>query len=229
MTEPSPWRVSESVHCEASALPYHRHGTAFATIVLEGSYTEVQDNNPHTHAAGSIVFHDTNEEHADYFTSAGRCLNVELHEHASFVPLERIALDATLRLDRTTLNAALARLNERLTMSGVAEAPIRPDWLDAALERFDWLDEQPLRNAATLVGVHQTHFSRVFHHHLGMTPNDYRLRVRVQRASELLLGTTVRIANVAQACGFNDQSHLTRAFGAALGLTPASYRRTFAR
>jgi AraC-like DNA-binding protein len=223
------WRVSESVHSEASALQYHRHGVAFATIVLEGSYTEVQNGTPNTHAAGSIVFHDANEEHADYFTSAGRCLNVELHESAALVPIEGITLDATLYLDPATLNAALERLNARLTAGTRAQVKARPDWLTAAIERFDWLADEPLRDAAKLVGIHQTHFSRAFHRHLGMTPNDYRLRARVRRASEMLLATSARITNIAQACGFNDQSHLTRAFGAALGLTPAAYRRTFAR
>jgi transcriptional regulator GlxA family with amidase domain len=79
------------------------------------------------------------------------------------------------------------------------------------------------------VGVHQTHFSREFHRHVGLTPNGFRRRARVRRASELLLETALPLASVAQACGFNDQSHLTRTFGAALGLPPAAYRRVFAR
>jgi AraC family transcriptional regulator len=82
---------------------------------------------------------------------------------------------------------------------------------------------------AALVGLHQTHFSRAFHRHMGMTAGEYRARARVRYASQLLLRTTDSISRVAAATGLSDQSHLTRLFSERLGVSPALYRQAFAR
>jgi len=233
--------VFESVHRKASTLRYHRHGTPFATIVLEGSYTEVGDGRPGVHRAGSIVLHRAAEEHADYFTSAARCLNVELDdaiEHAASqtgafaAPLRRAVDDVVRAFNAGAPSAAMERAARKLHAAlarGAIEPPALPAWLAATIERFGWASDQPIGAAAKLAGVHPTHFSREFHRRVGMTPNAFRQRARVRRASDLLLATSAGLSAVAQECGFNDQSHFTRAFGAALGLSPAAYRRTFSR
>ncbi|MDO8120550.1 helix-turn-helix domain-containing protein [Isoptericola sp. b490] len=59
----------------------------------------------------------------------------------------------------------------------------------------------------------------------GLSPQQYVLRCRVDRAAELLAGTRHSIAEVAHASGFYDQSVLTRTFGRLTGETPAQFRR----
>jgi AraC-like DNA-binding protein len=235
-------RVFETTHREATALPYHRHGIAFATIVLDGSYTEVRDGAPTSCPSGTIVLHHRCEVHADYFTSAGRCLNVELESAALDGILTSVDLDGDLRRAVSgvvqafyadapipTLDGAVARLQTSLTRRVRRPEKHPPEWLQATIDRFEWTGGAPLREAARFAGVHHVHFSREFHRHIGMTPNEFRRRARLRRASDLLLTTSDRLVNVAQSCGFNDQSHLTRTFGSSLGLTPAAYRRAFAR
>lgn len=66
---------------------------------------------------------------------------------------------------------------------------------------------------------------RVFHREYATTPYAFVLRIRVERAKELLkLG--VRIADAAVDTGFSDQSHLTRHFKRLEGTTPTFYRTT---
>ncbi|MEZ5341074.1 MAG: AraC family transcriptional regulator [Acidimicrobiales bacterium] len=60
----------------------------------------------------------------------------------------------------------------------------------------------------------------------GLTPTQFIVRSRVDRASELLATTNVPIAHVASEAGFYDQANLTRQFGRYTGLTPTSYRAT---
>jgi|HubBroStandDraft_1064217.scaffolds.fasta_scaffold17587_4 AraC-like DNA-binding protein len=220
MTRPQAPRTFTTAHPASSTLRYHHHGIAFATIVLEGCYTEVRESVPLVCPAGTLVIHDAHEEHADYFTQPTRCLNLELDE-----PVARGTIGCDLGDDplRAALNA-LAALRAR---SGGASG--EPEWLQPTLDRFEWSGAEPLRGAARVAGLHPTHFSRAFRRHVGTTPNGYRLRARVRRASALLLETNASLASIALACGFSDQSHLTRTFGAALGLAPAAYRRTFAR
>ncbi len=78
--------------------------------------------------------------------------------------------------------------------------------------------------AAALAGVSPSYLSRVFSQEMGETFSRYVRRIRVQRAEELLTGTDLSIAEIAEACGFADQSHLTQAFRRDTGTTPAAYR-----
>jgi AraC-like DNA-binding protein len=233
--------VYVSTHPDASLLRYHRHGISFATIVLEGSFVEVRDGMPCVHSTGSVVLRSPDEEHADYFTSAGKCLNVEVDAPAT-ASVEAVAADPRVRraaydvvravsagATASELQDVAGRMRETLISLAKAPQPAPPDWLRMTIERFGWSSGEPLYSAAKFAGVHPVHFSREFHRYVRMTPTAFRRGARVRRATELLLSTNTRLTLVAQECGFSDQSHLTREFGAAVGLSPATFRRTFAR
>lgn len=87
----------------------------------------------------------------------------------------------------------------------------------------------PMTDMAALCGLSVTHFNRRFRQLLRMTPTAYLRSVRIQ-AARRWLGTTHRgLAEIAQECGFTDQSHFTRCFRESTGLTPGEYRRRFHR
>jgi AraC-like DNA-binding protein len=56
-----------------------------------------------------------------------------------------------------------------------------------------------------------------------MAPSDYQRQLRL-RAARRLLARGHRIADVASAVGFADQSHLTRWFVRYYGITPGAFR-----
>ncbi len=58
----------------------------------------------------------------------------------------------------------------------------------------------------------------------GLTPTQYVLRVRVDRAAELLITSDAPVAEVASSCGFYDQADLTRKFARLTNETPAKFR-----
>ena len=230
--------VFETHHRNDSTLRYHRHGMSFATIVLDGSYTEVRDTVPQACARGAIVVHSASEEHADHFLDDAHCLNIELPHLDS--PSGSVAVDAITRTavdcvvtafykDPAALDAAVDALQAALRNRVDEPVKGKPAWLDPVLEKFSWCDAAPLRDAAKMAGIHPVQFSRAFHKHVGMTPNDYRCESRMKRASDLLLVSTASLVRIAHDCGFADQSHLTRTFSEALGVSPAHYRRVFAR
>lgn len=77
---------------------------------------------------------------------------------------------------------------------------------------------------ANEVGLHQSHFIRIFHHVTGLSPQNYLRQVRLARARELIC-TGQRLIDAAQAAGFCDQAHLTREFKKVHGVTPGQLSR----
>ena len=67
-------------------------------------------------------------------------------------------------------------------------------------------------------------FERKFLAGFHLTPQQYLKRLRLQMASRALVFTTRSLAEVAQNCGFSDQSHFTREFRKHFGRTPRDYR-----
>jgi AraC family transcriptional regulator len=77
---------------------------------------------------------------------------------------------------------------------------------------------------AAIVGLSRYHFARAFKQSEGVTPHQFLLQCRVQRAQELLAGTELPLAQIALAAGFSDQSHCSRRFRKLVGVTPSRYR-----
>nr|WP_058998923.1 helix-turn-helix transcriptional regulator [Leptolyngbya sp. NIES-2104] len=64
------------------------------------------------------------------------------------------------------------------------------------------------------------HFSRLFKQSTGLSPHQYVIRCRVERAKQLLLKGEMTIAEVAATVGFYDQSHFAHYFRRLMGVTP---------
>ena len=86
--------------------------------------------------------------------------------------------------------------------------------------------DEPLRVAdlAEAAGCSEAQLERRMKKVFGLTATQYVLRVRVERATEMLTGTDDPIAMIAAACGFYDQAGLTRQFARLAGETPARFR-----
>jgi len=78
---------------------------------------------------------------------------------------------------------------------------------------------------AALVGLPVARFTLAFARSAGKPPHQYVLDRRVQRAGELLRGSSQPLADVAAACGFASQQHMTLLVRRRLGSTPAKLRR----
>jgi len=78
---------------------------------------------------------------------------------------------------------------------------------------------------AAAVGLSPFHFSRLFKKSVGLSPHQYLVQRRVERARDLLLTGQSSIATVALEVGFCDQSHLAARFKRIYGLTPRAFIR----
>jgi RpiB/LacA/LacB family sugar-phosphate isomerase len=84
--------------------------------------------------------------------------------------------------------------------------------------------EVSVAQLAQTVGMSQYYFSKLFKTSTGITPHQYVMRQRVERAQELLCNTPTPLASVATQVGFETQSHFTSVFRHIVGVTPKHYR-----
>ena len=95
------------------------------------------------------------------------------------------------------------------------------DYIDAHLAQ-----NLKLENLAQLLDMSQFHFSRLFKQSLGISPYQYLIQQRVERAKQLLKQTDKSIVDIAFDCGFNSHSHLSKQFRQFTGMTPKAYRKS---
>jgi AraC-like DNA-binding protein len=81
---------------------------------------------------------------------------------------------------------------------------------------------------AEIAGLSLHHFIKVFRQSEGLTPHALLLQMRMERAIELLLGTTATVDEVAIRTGFSSSSHFVSTFARMIGVTPARLRRAAA-
>ena len=99
--------------------------------------------------------------------------------------------------------------------------------LRRVIERMRNLDtESSLQVLAKESGYSRVHFVRMFRAATGYPPHTYLLKLRVDRARELLAKPTLSLTDIALECGFSSHSHLSRVFRQVLGATPSEYRRS---
>ena len=82
-----------------------------------------------------------------------------------------------------------------------------------------------LDDLAKLTGLSCKHFLRAFKQSTGLPPHQYLLVQRIEAAKRLLLDDLASLAEVAQTCGFADQSHFTATFRKVVGVPPGTWRR----
>lgn len=84
-----------------------------------------------------------------------------------------------------------------------------------------------LEQIADIAGMSVRHFQRQFKNTYLITPQEYIVMLRMQKAIQLLLRTDMTITEIAPECGYQDSNLFSRQFRKNTGLSPRSYRRDY--
>lgn len=134
------------------------------------------------------------------------------------------------RLYVDTLTAAivvhLQRIAEDQTRSLERRGGLAPRESARVIEYMRAYLDRPitLRDLAGVAGLSPYHFARAFRDALGLPPHQYLIRMRIERARELLAETNWTVTEVALATGYSAQQ-FARHFRRRVGCTPSAYRR----
>ena len=124
--------------------------------------------------------------------------------------------------------AALRLRVEHLFSGAYAQRPVRRGGIAARavdLMRVHIEEPLPIAQLAQQLGRSQKHLEQQMLARLGAAPQVIYRRIRLERARQLSLDTTISVAEISVRCGYQDASAMTRAFRSEYGTTPQALRR----
>jgi two-component system, response regulator YesN len=95
--------------------------------------------------------------------------------------------------------------------------------------REHFLENPPLHEVAEAAGLSPAYFSTVFKEELGESFSSFISRLKVEKAAGLLVGSDMSLPDVADTCGFLDQSWFSKIFKRRMGVSPGRYRQAGGR
>lgn len=73
--------------------------------------------------------------------------------------------------------------------------------------------------------ISEIYFRKIFTEKYKLSPKQYLIEVRINKAKQLLTDGFLKINAVASQCGFTNQYHFSRIFKEKTGFTPTEYSR----
>jgi len=118
-----------------------------------------------------------------------------------------------------------------MALGRYAASPLseRSEWPDSVAQAVSYInghyaDMTDQEQLAKRLGVSKYHFLRTFARYAGMTPNDYLMRVRIEKSMELLQATDWPLERIARSVGYSTGSYYIKIFRRLTGQTPGSFR-----
>ena len=132
-----------------------------------------------------------------------------------------LAPSACLHL-RHLVNAILIE-----TVAAFRRPPALPEG-DVIKQVMDWIRShcaEPLRisDLVRISGYSRTRLFALFATEAGLSPNDFLLRCRIERAKELLRANAAPLTQVALDCGFSSSSYFSTVFRKYVGCSPRQW------
>lgn len=92
----------------------------------------------------------------------------------------------------------------------------------------NYTNQWPVAKFAKELGVSPQKLNGIFGHKHGMSVKRWLTEKRLKKGAELLLTTTLKVADIARQCGFNSHAHFTTLFGRRFSMCPALFRASSA-
>ena len=93
----------------------------------------------------------------------------------------------------------------------------------------NYLETFSLADAANNSFMSPFHFSRVFKEIYGETPNEFLIRLRIEKAKEMLITENYSVSEICERVGYMSLGSFSSLFLKHVGIPPTSYRRTLWR
>lgn len=84
-----------------------------------------------------------------------------------------------------------------------------------------------IEDIAAVCGINRSYFGKIFRNSIGSSPQQFLMNYRMVKATELLKLTSLSIAEISTAVGYENQLHFSRAFKTIYGISPREWRNQY--
>ena len=185
-----------------------------------------------------------------FFSTGGNFARIKTRAYEIIVLISRAAVDGGAEI------AHVMEMNERyfqeiqqidsietlcFWLTNVLEAYLENVFLFSEVRHYDVIHKAvayirahlteriTLEEVASRVFLTPSYLSRMFKREMGSNFSVYVNRLRVDKSIPLLMQENVRLVDVAQMVGFEDQSYFTKVFKRITGVTPSQFRASKGR
>lgn len=82
-----------------------------------------------------------------------------------------------------------------------------------------------VKDLAKYLSLNRSYLTSVFKKFLNMSPQQFLLKFRITKASEMLTKTDMSIGNISRSCGYEDPLSFSKAFKKVKGISPSNFRK----
>lgn len=171
------------------------------------------------HFSPNFEFTEIYKKEDPLIQNIGLALLAETESNTPFGQLFTDSLIQTLTLH--LLSNYSTATSGRIANGGLSGYKLRrvKEFINENLE-----EDLSLSEIAAVADLSQFHFARTFRKTTGLTPQQYVMQQRIERAKLLLSDAELPIVEISLRTGFKNQSHFTTLFRKFTKLTPKSWR-----
>lgn len=225
-------RTLVTKHRAGSRIPAHNHVMGYVSVCLEGGYLERAPKSDTDFKRGTARIHADGSRHGNEFgRSGGIVLSLQpsaalrelfgIGDAFSFTDCAADLVDSAQlgEPDKADTSMLLLRLCGMLSM----RQPQPSGW-----QVWDDGSHRSIGEMAESAGLRPWAFCKQFRRRHGLTPSQYRLRLKLRQALALAARGPRNWTTIAHAAGFADSAHLIRTCKRFLGCTPGDLFRATA-
>lgn len=237
--------ISQTSYRSGVSEDWHSHENAHFSLILEGGNREMRKKQAIDAVPGTLLAYRSNEVHRNVNTQhPSRNINLEIEsafllrydleeqnlytmEHQD-VQLAILKIYKECLLTRNPVSYAHALL--LAATGGKPVSPQRrdqPQWVSQLQQLMHdrWSETLSLQELSQEVRVHPVTISRYFPVYFRTTMGEYHRKIRLAKSLQLVKGGEYSLSQIAQRCGFFDQSHFIHNFRKFTGFLPKEFRK----
>lgn len=152
----------------------------------------------------------------EYVLTLVRLMHAEINDNA---PSSPAIVESFFRIIVTELSRCYAQMGSAHSRQLFKIASV------INLFEHRYADHISIDDMANEAGMTRRTFHRAFKQTIGCAPLEYLLRLRVEKAAELLSAGDIKVSDAAMQTGFDDSAYFSRQFKAIMGVSPTAYAR----
>ncbi len=230
------------IHPNGFAIMRHSHADHELVYCIEGKGTAVIGDCKYNFSTGNYYITRRGSCHTEQDDSTTRIIYFyfdapsELVRDGMYTDFDGAVLSSVkhlqkeLELDEPYRDEMVGSLIIRMLIKSLRSVDFKRT-NEGIQQAVRYIDENLQQNIDFRALAHRHHYSfdrfrHVFKEHTGLSPHQYVIKGRIDRARFLLeLNPDTSLTEVSYNCGFSSSSHFTKAFRSKVGMTPSEYAK----